>query len=162
MINKIRVADEVWLVTALLHQQHPDRPDFSIDEIMTKAANANVTGVKPLRPGVQVHVYLHCIANKPPNPGRYRMLFETANRRRRLYRPGDPCHPKRTTGKDIPKRDQIPKRYRELIDWYLAEYASRGNESGADPILLLRGVGRAIWADENADAYVQRQRAGWR
>ena len=31
----------------------------------------------------------------------------------------------------------------------------------ADPILALRGVGRALWADEEADAYVSRLREGW-
>lgn len=31
----------------------------------------------------------------------------------------------------------------------------------ADPILALRGVGRELWADEEADAYVSRLREGW-
>ena len=30
-----------------------------------------------------------------------------------------------------------------------------------DPILALRGVGRELWADEEADAYVSRLREGW-
>ena len=30
-----------------------------------------------------------------------------------------------------------------------------------DPILALRGMGREIWADEDADAYVDRLRSGW-
>jgi len=30
-----------------------------------------------------------------------------------------------------------------------------------DPLLALRGSGRALWADEPADAYVQRLREGW-
>lgn len=32
----------------------------------------------------------------------------------------------------------------------------------SDPILALRGTGREIWADEDADAYVRRLREGWR
>ena len=31
----------------------------------------------------------------------------------------------------------------------------------SDPILALRGMGREIWADEDADAYVARLRQGW-
>ena len=31
----------------------------------------------------------------------------------------------------------------------------------ADPILSLRGLGKAIWADEDPDAYVERLRDGW-
>ena len=30
-----------------------------------------------------------------------------------------------------------------------------------DPILALRGMGRQIWANEDADAYVDRLRSGW-
>ena len=31
----------------------------------------------------------------------------------------------------------------------------------SDPILALRGMGREIWANEDADAYVDRLRSGW-
>ena len=85
----VKVADEVWIATALLHRNHMDREDFSVREIVEQARSERVVGV-PLRAGVQVHAYLHCVANKPPNPGRYRMLVETSKGRRRLYRPGDP------------------------------------------------------------------------
>ena len=30
-----------------------------------------------------------------------------------------------------------------------------------DPILALRGVGRELWTNEGADAYVSRLREGW-
>ncbi len=159
MLREVKVADEVWLAAASLHRQHPDRTDFAIDEIMAEAESADVTG-KPLRPGVKVHVYQHCVANKPPNPGRYRMLFETTPRRRRLFRPGDPCHPRRASGKDVPARDAVPAQHRDLIDWYHQEY-SGANDQTEDPVLALRGLGKEIWAGEDADAYVRRQRAGW-
>ena len=162
MPNNIRVADEVWIAAAVLHRSHPDRADFTINEIMRQAEFANVTGVSPLRPGVKVHVYLHCVANRPPNPGRYRMLLETPARRRRLFRPGDPCHPLRTAGKSTPKYGEIPTRYGELIDWYFAEYAAHASSETQDPVLSLRGLGKEIWADEATDDYIRRQRAGWR
>ena len=78
MPRQIRVADEVWIATALLHRQYPDRKDFTVGEIVRRAESEKVTGAESLRPGVQVHAYLHCVANKPPNPGRYRMLVETS------------------------------------------------------------------------------------
>ena len=159
MVLKVKVADEVWLAAATLHRQHPDRTDFSIEEIMSQAESTNVTG-KPLRPGVKIHVYQHCVANKPPNPGRYRMLYETAPRRRRLFRAGDPCDPRRATGKDVPARDAVPTEHRDLIDWYHEEY-SGSNGQTEDPVLALRGLGKEIWAGEDADAYVRRQRADW-
>ncbi len=160
MTNQVKVADEVWLAAAILHRRHPDRTDFAIDEIMAAAESANVTGM-PLRPGVKVHVYQHCVANKAPNPGRYRMLYETSSGRRRLFRPGDPCHPSRTTGKAVPAQDAVPMEHRTLIDWYHDEF-SGANRQTEDPILALRGLGKEIWANEDADDYVRRQRADWR
>ncbi len=159
MPDQIKVADEVWLAAAALHREHPNRVDFSVGEIMAKAEAEAATG-KPLRPGVRVHVHLHCVANKAPNPGRYRMLYESAPGRRRLFRPGDPCHPQRSTGKDIPARDALPAKYRDLVDWYSQQYAG-ANGQADDPVLALCGLGKEIWADEEADAYVRRQRAGW-
>ena len=161
---KTRVADEVWIATALLHRRHPDRDDFTVGEIVRQAETEKVAD-GPLRAGVQSHVYQHCVANKVPDSGRYRMLFETSKGRRRLFRPGDPCHPRRHSGKDIPRDDEIPLTYRELVDWYYNEYAAVGGGDGgdreADPILSLRGLGKAIWADEDPDAYVDRLREGW-
>ena len=90
--ERIRVADEVWVATALLHKQHPDRDDFTVSEIGRRAA-AEANGAGPLRPGFVVHASQHCVASKAPNPGRYRMLIETERGRRRLFRPGDPTTP---------------------------------------------------------------------
>ena len=160
MVNKIGVADEVWIVTALLHRHNPDQPDFSVREIVQHARQVQVCGSAPLRPGLQVHAHLHCVANKAPNPGRYRILVETRTGRRRLYRPGDPCHPLRSVGKCVPHCSEIPPAYIELIDWYHARYVGE-NDRNVDPIVSLRGLGRTIWSDEQADIYVSRLREGW-
>ena len=39
---------------------------------------------------------------------------------------------------------------------------TRAAQCETDPILALCGTGKAIWADEDADAYVERLRYGWR
>ena len=114
----------------------------------------------PLRPGVQVFAYLHGVANKAPNPGRDRILVETSKGRRRLFRPGDSYHPRRG-GRAIPCADEIPAQYAELIHWYRREYVGEIDRGTTDPILSLRGLGKAIWAGEAADAYVHRIREGW-
>ncbi|HYL13605.1 MAG TPA: hypothetical protein VEV41_11250 [Terriglobales bacterium] len=159
--TRIRVADEVWIVVALLHQECPKQPDFSIEEIMERANKES--GKEPLRPGVYVHVIQHCVANRPPSPGRYRMLYETAPGRRRLFRPGDPYHPQREGGKMLPKPEDLPdNRFRGLLAWYdnwCREAASRAEED--DPLLALYGSGKELWADEHADKYVRRLREGW-
>ena len=156
---QVKVADEVWISTALLHREHSKRAAFRVEEIVARAQKEGL--VRPLRPGVYVHVVQHCVANRPPNPGRYRMLFETAEGERRLYRRGDPYHPGRDGAKITPAREDLPERYRELIDWYeqWSERSAR-NASKADPLLELVGSGRDLWAGEHADDYVRRLREG--
>ena len=118
--NRIKVADEVWIACALLHKENPNRRDFSTREIIEKVREENIYGT--LRPGVYVHVRQHCVANKKPNPGKYRMLFETEPGRRRLFKEGDPYHPGREGGKITPNKNEIPQKYQHLLDWYKNEY----------------------------------------
>ena len=33
----LKIADEVWIATAQLHQEHPEAEDFSIEEIVWRA-----------------------------------------------------------------------------------------------------------------------------
>jgi len=156
----IRVADEVWIVTALLHREQPTQPDFTLQEIIERAEKEGIAG--KVRPGVYVHIVQHCVANRPPNPGRYRMLFETSPGRRRLFRKGDGYHSVREGAKIAPNPEDIPDRYRTLLAWY-REWCSVSLKaaSEADPLLSLAGSGRHLWADEHADEYVQRLREGW-
>jgi hypothetical protein len=158
--HELKVADEVWIAGALLHRENPGRADFTVAEIVERARQERLT--PELRPGVYVHAVVHCVANRPPNPGRYLMLVETGANRRRLYRPGDPAHEARRGAKMTPARAAIPPKYHPLLDWYERDYAQqRGVKPEADPLLALRGSGRELWADEHADQYVRRLREGW-
>lgn len=148
------VADEVWTATALLHRQHPGQSDFSEAEILDRALSLGFT-----RPGVKVHINQHCVANRHPNPGRYRMLFETAPGRRRLYRTGDPYDPGRAGAKITPKPEDLPTAWRDLLDWHKSW--KRSDAAQADPLMALWGRGRTLWADEPADQYVERMRGDW-
>jgi hypothetical protein len=160
VLQALRVADEVWIATALLHREHPKRQDFSIEEIIGRANKEQ--GGESLRPGVRVHVNQHCVANRPPNPGRYRMLFETAPGRRRLFRSGDNYDTAREGAKIVPAREDIPSEYSTLLDWYRDWSQGRvGDRIKNDPLLALRGSGKELWADEHADEYVRRLRQGW-
>jgi hypothetical protein len=158
--SPLKVADEVWIATALLHREHPEASDFSIDEIVERARKEGLHD--PLRPGVYVHVVQHCVANRPPNPGRYRMLLETVEGRRRLFHTGDPSHSDREGGKTTPRREDLPEGYADLWDWYIERDRNRAQDLiNNDPLLSLRGSGKHIWADEHADEYVRRLREGW-
>ena len=156
----VKVADEAWIATALLHRERPAQRDFTVEEIVERAKREarNI----PFRPGVYVHVVQHCVANRPPNPGRYRMLFETAPGRRRLFRKGDNYHPAREGAKMTPRREDMPAGFDCLLDWY-NDWSVKALSAAAqeDPLLTLRGSGKQLWAGEHADAYVRRLREGW-
>lgn len=161
-----KVADEVWIATALLHRERPNEEAFSITEIVERAEREKLT--PRLRPGVRVHATLHCVADLPPNPGRYCMLRSVGRGRRRLFRPGDPVHPARSGAKTKPQRDELPEPFRELLDWYERDYApgGRADRQGGrverpDPLLALRGSGKEVWREEGPDEYVERLRSGW-
>jgi hypothetical protein len=89
---EIKLADEVWIATALLHREHPEASDFTLREIVARMVREGFGE----RKGIYPHVSSHCVANRPGSTGNYRTLFETAPARRRLYRTGEPllaCHP---------------------------------------------------------------------
>ncbi len=151
----IRVADEVWIATALLHREHPDTADFTLKEIEARLVRE---ALSEKRPGVYPHISVHCVANRPPDKGRYRMLLETAQSRRRLFRPGDPYHPKREGGKIAPDPAEIPPRYHALLEWYSREWAPA---AGEDPLLALAARQRDIWKGVDADEYVRELREGF-
>jgi hypothetical protein len=90
------------------------------------------------------------------------MLIETGPGRRRLYRPDDSHDPAREGARSIPEAAGLPPEYHDLLFWYRREYARRpSNSRAADPLLSLRGSGRALWSDEPTDEYVRRLREGW-
>lgn len=154
----VKVADEVWIATALLHREHPDRPDFSLKEIAGRLKVENLAG--GVRAGVYPHISVHCVANVAPNPGRYRMLVATGPSRRRLFRDDDQAHPKRDGAKTHPRREDIPAGYHELLDWYAESWSAPS--VAQDPLLALRGRGVNLWSDEPVDEFVRKLREDWR
>ena len=156
----LKVADEVWTATLQLHRERPTEPDFTIEEIIQKVVSMHLSPT--LRPGVYVHVVQHCVANRPPNPGRYRMLVETAPGRRRLFCEGDPYHPQREGGKTRPNPDGLPSEYSGFLDAYRDWCAKRqSSRVASDPLLALYGSGRELWREEPADDYIRRLRGEW-
>ena len=158
--ESIRVADEAWLGLALLHREHPERESFTAREILDRVKSESA-GLE-LRPGVQVHIYLHNVANIEPNPARYRMFWKLPDDTYRLYRPTDHSHPLRK-GKTTPHRDELPERYRYLVDWYEQKYCKQESavREEDDPILQMAGAGKETWAGVDADEYVRNLRSNW-
>jgi hypothetical protein len=50
--SELKVADEVWIATALLHREHPGSADFSIAQIVRRVQREGLYG--SLRPGVYI------------------------------------------------------------------------------------------------------------
>jgi len=138
-MDDIKVADRVWLATALLHQEHPERESFGLSEIMDRAVKEFG---KDKSAGVRHHISAHTLASNPPQPARYRMLTQTAKGQRRLYRQGDIVHPGRT-GKITPDPAHLPAKYHRLLTWYAAEFnrLKRSPEQRSTPESFLKYAG---------------------
>ncbi len=156
MKNSTRIADIVWIATARLHREQPNVAGFTVGAIIEMAACLGLTGDKCPFSKLKTHAYTHCVANRPANPVGLRMLFETRDQLRRLYRHGDPYHLSRARGKITPQPHQIPSEFRELVEWYFDNYARRPRNEDQDPILLLKGRGGGIWGKETLDACLKR------
>lgn len=147
------------MALAALSREHPDRAGFSRREILERI---RLQGAHPeLRPGVQIHIQQHNVANSPPNAAQYRMFYRLADGTYRLFRPGDAHHPSRG-GKTHPNRADLPARFHGLLDWYEREYCEGKTLVEDDPILKMWGLGREIWRGVDADAYVAELRADWK
>jgi hypothetical protein len=57
--NALRIADGVWIATALLHREHSDRPDFKESEIQARFLSEGLARGK--NPGsLPTNINSHC------------------------------------------------------------------------------------------------------
>lgn len=140
----IKVADQAWIATALLHRERPERTDFRLGEIIARAAR-EFGFPQTERKGVWQHLVGHSVASNAPTPARHRMLTKTGRGRRRLFREGDAVNPERD-GKVVPASEDIPTKYQPLLFWYQSEYNQKlakpqGPAGGSSPAAFLAFVG---------------------
>ena len=148
------------VATALLHREQPKLADFAVEDIVDRAQKEGL--VQPLRPGVYVHAVQHCVANRPPNPGRYRMLFETGSGRRRLFRKGDIYHPAREGAKVTPAPEDVPAAYRSCSPGIATGPRQRRSLREKEiPCSALSALGGASGLASMRDKYIRRLREGW-
>ena len=69
----------------------------------------------------------------------------------------------RAAEKSNPSEKSCPSNYHYLLDWYEHTYSGKETpmKEEDDPILQMRGLGKEIWADTDADEYVRSLRANW-
>lgn len=154
----LKVADAVWVGTALLHEQYPQTQGFSTEEIVNKVLSLHLT--KGGQKSVWQHVNQHCVANRKPQPNRSRMLFALGGGNRRLFRDGDRSDPERAGAPTHPEWSELPMVYRHLEKWY-AEWNRPVRSNEDDPLLRLVGSGAEIWKHTHADEFVASLREGW-
>jgi len=137
--KNVKAADQVWIALALLLKEHPERDDFSPEEI--KENLLREFGLVYAPTTIFTHISKHCVASEPPNPGRYRILTRTSRGRYRLFRPEDYYHPEREAGKTMPSAKEIPAKYLFLLDWFETEYGPAVKLLGPDSLLLQMEAG---------------------
>jgi hypothetical protein len=154
----LKVADAVWVGTAILHEQNPDTSDFTTEQIVTFVAGLHLT--RGTQKSIWQHVNQHCVANREPLPNRSRMLTATGKGNRRLFRNGDTTYAGREGAPTHPEWSSLPTRYRYLERWYNEWNGSTGSAKD-DPLLRLVGSGTNIWKHQHADEFVAGLREGW-
>ena len=156
----VKIADELFLIVALLHKEQPDKPSFTMKEVLDRASFEGLGGL----PGsLRAHASGHAAANRDPKgSGGYRMIFVEPDKRIRLLRSSDYVHPGRHQ-KFFPDPNEVPATYHELLKWSKARYAGEPEKPARwlDGLHQLRGLGSEVWAGTDPDAYVRELREGW-
>ncbi|MBI4310355.1 MAG: hypothetical protein HY681_01130 [Chloroflexi bacterium] len=115
---RIKVADQVWIAVALLQKETPEAEGFTVSQIKDRVRQE----FGSVSPGIETQVRQHCLAEKEPRPGRYRMLTKAGRDKYRLFREGDFYHPDRENTKTMPNPEGIPEEYRALLIWHEEEH----------------------------------------
>jgi hypothetical protein len=152
----LKVADAVWVATAMLQKEHPKQDGFSVADIVERVKAEGLTDGED--GSIYLHANQHCVANRPPNQARLRMLFQTKGNLRRLYCPTEPFHPARN-GRFCPEPSELPIHLLPLIDWYQDWCSKQPRRTiTQDPLLALAGTGDGRWGLDAVE-YVNRLRA---
>ena len=161
----VKVADELFLVVALLHRENPDRTSFEIREILERAKREGLGDDRSDQKSLKQHAYQHAAANMPPDVrgGKYRMVFREPDNTVRLLCPTDYVHPDRYQ-KLYPSAEEVPRKYHELLDWAKSRCQGMAAEKAARWLAglhQLKGLGKDIWKGIDVDEYVRGLREGW-
>lgn len=115
------VAVAVWVAAATLHHDAGGIGEFKAVEIYEKVVEQGICGVRKQNT-ISSNITQYCVANAKPGQGNHRKLYRVGHGRYRLYRPTDDCSPGREGGPAEPRQDEIPDKYKYLLDWYIDVY----------------------------------------
>lgn len=161
---QLKVADELFLIVALLHRENPGQHAFDIGQILARATQEELGSHRADQRSLRLHAYEHAAANVPPGKGgKYRMVFRERDNRIRLLTASDYIHPDRHQ-KFFPAYEEIPAKYHELLDWAKRRVEGRPKSDQVqwlDGLKRLKGKGKEIWRGIDPDSYVRSLREGW-
>ncbi len=122
-MEKPTTPNAVWIATALLHKENPQRDAFQTKEIFNKVQELGLQGAADIT--LSIHISTHCVATSKANPDTHRKLTRLRNGWFRLYKKGDEYHPSREKGQEEPMPGNIPSEYQYLLEWYKNEYCDK-------------------------------------
>jgi len=164
----LSVADAIWVAAAYLqkgsllegHREIMGPSASGTDHVMAGIVEA-MGLTKATRQSVLQHIRQHCVANKEPKPNRSCVLYMTESGGIRLYRDSDPRHPGREGAPSHPKWENLPEKFNDLRLWYETVWNSPSALIANDPLLNAIGIGKGMFGDLGADAYVNSLRDAW-
>ena len=155
-LNSIKVADEVWIATAMLQKmEDPERCCWEEDEIIDQIMDNQEEYFQPEKPAIRYkaiinHIRQHSVADKSASPARLRMLSPCREeqfdhkRHRVVYIDNDQhdCHIDRT-GKMVPVLAEVPPEYHditeELLQWWIDQGGNPDAVHSADTPPITKG-----------------------
>ena len=157
---RIKVADEVWLATALLHRENPSRGLHAQGNrgAGCERGDRRRTATWCLRSRRSQH----CVANRAPTPDAIACSTKRGPDIAACFVSATATIRNAKEARSPPERMRSLRATRISSSWYEDWSQSQGEKaSESDPLLALYGSGKKLWADEHADEYVARLRAGW-
>ena len=122
----VKVADAIWVSTAMLHASEGIHESFSrgriCDQVVKEIDSSKNAG------SIMHNISVHCLANRPAKSksDNHCKLYRESRGRYRLYRSGeDDRDPSRRGCHVEPDRERLPPEHRKWIEWYHRVYCAK-------------------------------------
>jgi len=108
MSNQLTIHAEVWIAAKILSLEKKKFTSRELKDIVWRE-------FQDKRPGVQIHINQHCVANALANPNKLRYLTRLDQGLYKLFEEGDPFHESRAGSRTEPDRALVPEKYQYLF-----------------------------------------------
>ena len=122
----VKIADAIWVATAMLHESEGVHASFSKDRICDQVVN-EIDSSKNVG-SIMHNISVHCLANRPAKSksDNHCKLYMESKEKYRLYRTGeDDRDPSRRACSVEPDRGRLLPEHHKWIDWYRRVYCGK-------------------------------------